>query len=54
MSFGVFCLFLCSRVRGGCGCRILRDNLGVECGCMYVGFVVMLCIVVVMLVVVML
>jgi hypothetical protein len=24
-------------VRGGCGWRILRDNLGVGCVCMYVG-----------------
>jgi len=37
MSFDVCCLFLCFRVCGGCGCRILREHLGVGCGCMYVG-----------------
>jgi len=37
MSLDVCCLCLCFRVRGGCGCRILREHLGVGCGYMYVG-----------------
>jgi hypothetical protein len=28
----VCCLCLCFRVRGGCGCLILREHLGVGCG----------------------
>jgi hypothetical protein len=35
--FWRFVVCVCFRVRGGCGCRILRENLGVGCGCMYVG-----------------
>jgi hypothetical protein len=37
MSLDVCCLCFCFRVRGGCGCRILREHLGVGYGCMYVG-----------------
>jgi hypothetical protein len=37
MSLDVCCLCLCFRVRGGSGCRILREHLGVGCGFMYVG-----------------
>jgi hypothetical protein len=37
MWLEVFCLCLCFRVRGGCGCRILREHLVVACGYMYVG-----------------
>jgi len=37
MSLDVCCLCLCFRVRGGCGCRILREYLVVGSGYMYVG-----------------
>jgi hypothetical protein len=33
----MFVVCVCFRVRGGCGCRILRENFGVGCGYMYVG-----------------
>jgi hypothetical protein len=35
MWLDILCLCLCSLLRGGCGCRILREHLVVGCGSMY-------------------